>query len=58
LSSVEADRTIVEEKRRKLTMDDGIVLPDPDTLIDGWENGPHSYPSFQDEQVEQYFHKS
>ena len=35
-----------------------IILPDPDTLIEGWEDSAFSYPELSQINVEKYWDKS
>ena len=58
-TSAECQQAIQDEKRRKLLVDGGsIALPDPDSLKDGWEDGPQSYPDLSQIHVENYFRTS
>jgi len=58
-TTAECQQTIEDEKKRKLFVDGGsIALPDPDSLKDGWEDGPQSYPDLSQIYVENFFKNS
>jgi len=55
----ESQRKVESERLTKLSLEGGrIILPDPDTLIEGWEESAFSYPELSQINVEKYWDKS
>ena len=47
------------ERLSKLSLEGRrIILPDPDTLIEGWEDSAFSYPELSQINVEKYWDES
>ena len=60
VKSVRESQTEVESERlSKLSLEGRrIILPDPDTLIEGWEDSAFSYPELSQINVEKYWDES
>ena len=55
----ESQREVENDRLKKLSLEEGrIILPDPDTLIEGWEDSTFSYPELSQINVESYWDKS
>ena len=52
----ESQREVQSERLTKLSLERRrIILPDPDTLIEGWEDSAFSYPELSQINVEKYW---
>ena len=52
----ESQREVKSERLSKLSLEGRrIILPDPDTLIEGWEDSAFSYPELSQINVEKYW---
>jgi len=50
---------VESDRLRKLSLEgERIILPDPDTLIEGWEDGAFSYPELSQINMEKYWDES
>ena len=60
VKSVRESQTEVESERlSKLSLEGRrIILPDPDTLFEGWEDSAFSYPELSQINVEKYWDES
>ena len=55
----ESQREVEGERLSKLSLEGRrIILPDPDTLIEGWEDSAFSYPELSQINVEKYWDES
>jgi len=55
----ESQREVESERLSKLSLEGRrIILPDPDTLIEGWEDSAFSYPELSQINVEKYWDES
>ncbi|XP_033096577.1 uncharacterized protein LOC117100855 isoform X2 [Anneissia japonica] len=51
----EAERQIQRSRSEKLVLDGGIIrLPRPETLVNGWEDGPSSLPETSRDHLDSY----
>lgn len=58
-SMQESEQAIEKERLGKLKLEEGrIILPDPDTLSKGWEDGAINYPDLSQRNAEKYWDES